>query len=96
MIFATTTSVRVVPKYDTPTLPAAVRYRFCAAPVHVPPDFTPDMVTRSAKKPPVMLRRRAVNGYNGLGTHNRAPNVHTRSARTHRGSAAAAPETQTA
>ena len=70
------------------TLPAAVRYRFCAAPVHVPPDFTPDMVTRSAKKPPVMLRRRAVNGYNGLGTHNRAPNVHTRSARTHRGSGA--------
>ena len=66
------------------TLPAAVRYRFCAAPVHVPPDFTPDMVTRSAKKPPVMLRRRAVNGYNGLGTHNRAPNVHTPSARTQR------------
>ena len=70
------------------TLPAAVRYRFCAAPVHVPPDFTPDLVTRSAKKPATVLRRRAVNGYNGLGTHNRAPNVHTRSARTHRGSGA--------
>ena len=69
------------------TLPAAVRYRFCAAPVHVLRTSRP-IGHAFRKKPAMMLRRRAVNGYNGLGTHNRAPNVHTRSARTHRGSRA--------
>jgi len=56
-------------------IPRTIRYRFCQSGVAVPHGFDPRDVTRSALPPAVSLRREFVYGYNGLGRHNRAPNV---------------------
>ncbi|KAL1507522.1 hypothetical protein AB1Y20_007146 [Prymnesium parvum] len=46
-----------------PTLPHAMRYPQCASVVHLPPDFSPHLVTRSARLPSPSLCRAFVYGY---------------------------------
>jgi hypothetical protein len=56
-------------------LPSSVKYRHCRTPLLVPPHFDGSLITRSGQPPHAVLRRRLVHGYNGLGKHNRSPNL---------------------
>lgn len=89
---------RKVPPPPRAQLPHAIRYRPATTPAHLPSDFDPQLVTRSAQLPDKKLERAFVHGchrrghcpmtptptptptltlarYNGLGKHNRAPNI---------------------
>ena len=63
---------RVVPPA---VLPSLIKYRFCRTPLVVPSDFDPDQIALSARRPTHALHRAFVHGYNGLGRHNRSPNI---------------------
>ena len=67
--------VRHVAAPSRSALPDLIKYRFSTTPVSVPSGFEPHLVTRSATLPDMMLHREFAYGYNGLGKHNRAPNV---------------------
>ena len=56
-------------------LPQMVKYRHCRTPLLVPPGFDGNLITRSAQPPQWALERTVVHGYNGLGKHNRSPNL---------------------
>ena len=56
-------------------LPRMVKYRHCRTPLLVPPDFEGAEITRSAQQPQYSLELARVHGYNGLGKHNRSPNL---------------------
>ncbi|KAL1499369.1 hypothetical protein AB1Y20_011576 [Prymnesium parvum] len=67
---------RGVRRVDPPAvLPTMMKYRFCRTPLLLPAAFDPALITRSARRPSLALRRAFVHGYNGLGRHNRSPNV---------------------
>ena len=67
--------VRHVAAPPRSALPDLIKYRFSTTPVQLPSGFEPHLVTRSATLPDTMLRREFAYGYNGLGKHNRAPNL---------------------
>ena len=71
------TGARHVPAPARQQLPKMVKYRHCRTPVLVPDDFEGALVTRSGVRPSAALRRKLVLGYNGLGKHNRSPNLFT-------------------
>ena len=54
-------------------LPKMIKYRHCRTPLLVPPGFEPALVTRSGQRPSYKLERVRIQGYNGLGKHNRSP-----------------------
>lgn len=56
-------------------MPQMIKYRHCRTPLLVPPGFDGNLVTRSAQPPQCVLERSEVHGYNGLGKHNRSPNL---------------------
>lgn len=56
-------------------LPKMIKYRHCRTPLLVPPGFEPALVTRSGQRPSYKLERVRIQGYNGLGKHNRSPNL---------------------
>ena len=58
-------------------IPSMVKYSRCRTPLLVPADFQGGQLTRSALRPAMRLERRLVHGYNGLGKHNRSPNLFT-------------------